>query len=965
MRLYRCHSLSPLALILVLLLTACGGGGGGSGSNSTTSIPASLTRIDITPTQPSLAKGTALSLAATGIYSDNTTRALNGEVSWLSSDDSIATIDNSGKITAVIAGPVTIEASLGGVAGNTQLTVTDAVLSRLELSPGSAQIAKGTRLPLTLIGHYSDGSTQEVAEQASWTVSDSGVASLSDPITSGDLWLSGFSVGSTTLDASLGPVNAQIVLDVTAAELIQLVISPQDPVLPLGATLDLSARGLYSDGSSQVLTQQVDWGSADSSKVLINAAGRAQPQAIGSTTVRATLAGISGYQTLTVSAAVLESIEVSAASGSLPLAHSQPLLALGHYSDNRLQDITEQVVWASSAPESIAISNASGSRGLATALAIGDVTITASLGAVSGTLDQRVTAATLDSIEVSPRNAYLAVGTRQEFRATGRYSDDSVQDITGAVSWVSADAGVALASNVVGEQGHTLALAAGNTTVSASLDGISGEASLVVSPAQLLSITVLPAELSLPVGVQQTLRAEGNFSDGSVQGLDGQVSWESERPSTAAIDAGTLSALQSGSARIIARLGEVAGYSLITVNTATLASLRISPANSILAIGTQTQLQAFVLDSDGNEWDVTQQVSWGTADSTQLRVDNSTGQQGQLTALDNGGSGGDVVVTASLYGLQAQSTISISTATLSGLRITAASASLDSAEAQQLIAWADFDDATSQALGTQVIWESDRPDLATVSNQAADRGWVVAGIGVSGSAVINARFGGLSAELPLTINNTPQRPVSLVVLATPNALYNDGIDASSIEVRVRAADPGASVADNTVVTLQVSQAGIPLASQPLVTTGGSASTSLTATETGLLHIKASIDPGPSDTTTLYSTADLFEVIAGAAFDDAPAGSGDELPSGTRFGFFMLNLSNRDFPLHEFRLFNDGGVLFTAHTPAELNGNKLSGGLKMGIIYTLTTDITANNMEGRYYLSDPATGGASTLRFIRP
>lgn len=875
MRLFRCHSFAPLALILVLLLAACGGGGGGSGSSSATTTPTNLTRIDITPTQPSLAKGTALSLTATGIYSDNSTRALNGEVSWQSSDNNIATIDNSGKIAAVVAGQVTIEASLAGT-------------------------------------------------------------------------------------------SAQIVLDVTAAELIQLVISPQDPVLPLGATLDLSARGLYSDGSSQVLTQQVDWGSADSSKVVINAAGRAQPQAIGSTTVRATLAGISGYQTLTVSAAVLESIEVSAASGSLPLAHSQPLLALGHYSDNRLQDITEQVVWASSEPNTLAISNAGGSRGLATALAIGDVTITATLGAISSTLAQRVTAATLDSIEVSPRSAYLAVGTRQEFRATGRYSDDSIQDITGAVSWVSADAGVALASNVVGEQGHTLALAAGSTTVTASLDSVSGEAGLVVSPAQLLSITVLPSELSLPAGIQQTLRAEGNFSDGSVQDLAGQVSWESDRPSIAAIAAGTLSALQSNPnpARISARLGAVTGYSLVTVNTATLVSLQINPASSTLATGTQAQLQAFVLDSDGNRWDVTQQVSWGTADNTQLRVDNGAGLQGQLTALDNGGSGGDVVVTASLYGMQAQSTISISTATLSGLRITAASASLDSAEAQQLIAWADFDDATSQALGTQVIWESDRPDLATVSNQAADRGQVVAGIGVSGSAVISARFGGLSAELPLTINNTPQRPVSLVVLATPNALLNNDSDPSIIEVRVRAADPGASVADNTVVTLQVSQAGISLASQPLVTTGGIASISLTATETGLLQIEASIGSTLSNTTALYSTNDLFEVIAGAAFDDAPAGS-NALPSGTRFGFFMFNLSNRDFPLHEFKLFNNGGVLHSTNASAELNGNELSGGLKIGIIYTLTTDITANNMEGRYYLTNPATGGASTLRFIRP
>ncbi|MDT8383490.1 MAG: Ig-like domain-containing protein [Gammaproteobacteria bacterium] len=867
--------------MLVLLLAACSGGGGGGdgGSSSPTSLPSSLTRIDITPSQPSLAKGTALSLTATGIYSDNTTRVLNGEVSWQSSDTTIATIDDSGKIAAVDAGTVTI-------------------------------------------------------------------------------------------DASLGSVSAQIELDVKAAELIQLLITPEAPVLPQGTTLDLSARGLYSDGSNQVLTQQVSWESDDSSIVVIDVAGRAQPQAIGSTTVRATLAGITGSQTLTVSDAVLESIEVSAASGSLPLAHSQPLLALGHFSDNRLQDITEQVDWTSSAPNILAISTASGSRGLATALAIGEVTITASLvttgGTVSGTLDQRVTAATLVSIEISPPSAYLAVGTRQDFRATGRYSDDSIRDITSAASWVSADAGVALASNVVDEQGQTLALAAGNTTITASLDGVSGEASLVVSSAKLLSITVLPAELSLPLSIQQTLRAEGNFSDGSVQDLDGQVSWESERPTIAAIDAGTLSTLQPGSARISARLGAVTGYSLVTVNAATLDSLRIDPPSSTLAIGTQTQLQAFALDTDDKEWDVTQQVSWDTAipaDSTRLRADNSAGQQGQLTAL---GGSGDVLVTANLYEMQAQSTISISNASLSGLRITAASDSLDSAEAQQLTAWADFDDSSSQALDAQVIWSSDRPGLATVSNQAADRGRVLAGIGVSGDAVISAHFGGLSAAFDLTISDTPQRPVSLVVLATPNALLNNDIDPSAIEVRVRAADPTSSVADGTEVTLQVSQTGSPLGSPVVLgTTDGIASTRLTATETGLLQIEASIDPALRNTTTLYSTANLFEVIAGAAFDDAPAGSGPLLPKDTRFGFFMFNLSNRDFRLDKFELFNDGAVLFTTTKASDLSGNQLSGGLKMGIIYTLTTDITANGIEGHYSLTDLVTGIQFKLKFIRP
>jgi len=845
------------ALLLFLSLVACGGGGDSSPDPNT---GPNLSRIEVTPGLPSLAQGTTLSLIATGIDSDNSIRPLTNDVTWQSSDDSIASISSSGIVSALAAGQVTLQASLDGIVGS-------------------------------------------------------------------------------------------IILTVSAASLTQIVLGPDTPNLPLGTQFNLSATGLYSDGSSQNLSNQVGWSSADIGILTIDASGLVEPQATGSSIVSASLAGVTANTLVTISNAVLAGIEIATISTTLSLGKQQALLALGHYSDGSLQDITEQVVWQSIPSEPLVISNASGSRGLATALVIGSLTATATLGNISGNLGLNISAATLDGIDISPPNASLALGTQTHFQATGRYSDGTVQDVGTQVSWAVVDTAIASVSNASGSQGQATTLNTGTTGITATLDGVVGNASLTTTAAQLVSINVVPLILSLPAGVGQNLNAEGSFSDGSVQFINEQVTWESDNTNVAAVNNGALNALTPGSARISASLGGISGNAALTVTSATLSSLQISPDMPTLAIGTQIQLQATATYSDGSQNDVTTQVIWGSDDDTRLLAQNGVGQQGRLVAL----GGGNVEVTASLNEEQDSVTVSISTATLTGLNIIAASNSLDSAEQQQLMATGTFSDGSSQDLTDQAVWVSDAPALAFVNNTLADRGLVEAGIGVGGSVTITASYGGFNPTLSLTVNNTPQRPISLVVLATPNAILNDNSDSSILEIHILAANPAAVVADGTLIELQISQGDIVLSTQNLVTTGGIASIGFTTTENGLLHIQATeTGTAISNSTVLYTSTTIAGVIASAAFADAQV-SGTTVLSGGRFGFFLYNLSNRDFPLLQYELRNGADILFSTTDPLFLNNNVLSGGLKMGLIYTLPADIMDQGIEARYYLTEPGSG----------
>ncbi|HIE33135.1 MAG TPA: hypothetical protein EYP81_03705, partial [Thermodesulfobacteriaceae bacterium] len=592
--------------------------------------------------------------------------------------------------------------------------------------------------------------------------------------------------------------------------------------------------------------------------------------------VSANLAGVTANTLVTISDAALNSIEIATASTTLSLGKQQALLALGHYSDGSLQDITEQVVWQSTPPEPLAISNASGSRGLATALVIGSLTATATLGNISGNLGLSVSAVTLNSIDISPPNARLALGTQTHFQATGRYSDGTIQDVSTQVSWGIVDTAIASISNAPGNQGQATTLNTGTTGITATLDGVVGNASLTTTAAQLVSINVLPSILSLPAGTHQNLSAEGSFSDGSVQLISEQVTWESDNTNVAAVNNdGVLNPLIPGTARISASLDGISGNTALTVTDATLSSLQISPDMPALAVGTQTQLQATATYSDGSQNDVTTQVIWSSADDTRLLVQNGVGQQGRLVALVSG----SIEITASLDGVQDSVSVNVRTATLTDLDIIAVSNSLDSAEQQQPVATGTFSNGSSQDLTDQAVWSSDVPTLAFVNNTPINRGLVEAGIGVSGNATITASYGGFNPTLNLAINDTPQRPISLVVLATPNTLLNDGADTSTLEIQVLAANPAATVADGTLIELQTSQNGIVLSTQNLLTTGGIASTSFTTTESGLLQIQATeTETTISNTTVLYASATIAEVIPVAAFADIQV-SGTTVLSG--------------------------------------------------------------------------------------
>ena len=133
------------------------------------SVQPVLTTINVGTPSPSLASGGTEQLTATGVYSDSTTQSLTTQVIWNISDSKVASLSSAGFLTALKAGSVTVTATLGSISGTGNVVVTGPSLSSITITPAVFSIASGQSKQLSALGVYSDGTSQDVTGQVTWT----------------------------------------------------------------------------------------------------------------------------------------------------------------------------------------------------------------------------------------------------------------------------------------------------------------------------------------------------------------------------------------------------------------------------------------------------------------------------------------------------------------------------------------------------------------------------------------------------------------------------------------------------------------------------------------------------------------------------------------------------------------------------------------------------------------------------
>ncbi|CAN5119858.1 hypothetical protein BH09PSE6_BH09PSE6_07720 [soil metagenome] len=346
-------------------------GGVTSNASALTVTAATLASIQITPAVASKAAGLTQAYTAVGTYSDASTQDISTSVQWTSSAAAVATISANGLATTVAAGSATIVASVGGIGSNVAtLTVTSAVLGSLTITPVTASKPAGIAQPYSAIGHYSDGTTQDLSSTVTWTSSTTASATIAASGVASTL-----AAGSTSIGAALNGVQSNAAtLTVTPAIVTSVAVTPGGVGKAVGLTQQYVATGTFSDASTLDLSASASWLSSDTTKATIGSTGLAQTLAIGTTSITASFDGTtSAPVVLTVTPAVLQSIQISPSTTSRSINQTVQYSAIGTYSDATTQIITSSVDWHSSDTAKATISMA----GLATAVASGAPAITA------------------------------------------------------------------------------------------------------------------------------------------------------------------------------------------------------------------------------------------------------------------------------------------------------------------------------------------------------------------------------------------------------------------------------------------------------------------------------------------------------------------------------------------------------------------------------------------------------------
>jgi uncharacterized protein YjdB len=303
------------------------------------------------------------------------------------------------------------------------------------------------------------------------------------------------------------------------------------------------------------------------------------------------------------------------------------------------------VTFASSDP-SIATINSS--TGVATGVAAGSVSITASSeGKTSPAATLTVTAIPVNNVVVAPSSQAVDIGSNVTFTATPR--DAGNNPLSGrTVVFSSSDPSIAVINS---STGVATGVAEGSVTITATSEGKSGTASLNVNPAAVASVSVAPASQTVIVGNATPTQYVATVKDGSNNTLTGRaVTWSSSDISIATVDgSGSATGVSPGVVTITATSEGHSGTASLTVNPVPVASVDISPPILLTAVGAApTQFTATPRDASGNAL-TGRVVIWTSSDPTSVTVDNT----GLATPI----AAGFPTITASSEGVNSASVI--------------------------------------------------------------------------------------------------------------------------------------------------------------------------------------------------------------------------------------------------------------------------------------------------------------------
>jgi len=712
--------------------------GGKSGIATVVVMPPGVASVRVSPTIAGITVGGTVHLQAEPLDANGNTLS-NRTVTWTSSNNAVATVDNTGLVTGVSPGADTITATSEGKSGTAGIAVTSAVPASIAVAPSSITVTAGQTSQLTATVKDANGSVIAGAPVA-WTVDKPSVA-----IVGSTGLVSGQAAGTATVTATSGSAHFDVQVTVTPPPANAVVVSPSTVALLVTERQQLTGTVTDANGNA-IPGQTITWSSSNTAVAAVGTTGLVIAVAPGTATITATSGSVHGTADVTVSLVPARRVTVTPDALTFTQGDqgTQLTVALFDSAGGALSLTGRTIVWSSN-KSSVASVNGSG---FVTPGNPGQAVITATLSGtgLSATSTVTVTPVPVASVSVTPSPDTLVVG--QQLQLTATPQDANGQALSGrAVTWDGSDDAVATVSS----NGRVTALSAGTMTVSATSEGKTGTATIVVNAVPVASVVLSPATQSVVVG-QTTPAFTAVTKDASGNVLNGRtVTFSSSDPTVATIDAnsGVATGVKAGTTSITATSeGKTSNTATLTVTDIPVGSVTIAPASASVDVGQTTPaFTAATKDAQGHPL-TGRTITFSSSDPTVATIDATTG-------VATGVSQGTSQITASSEGKTSPAaTLTVNPVPVGSVAVSPPTQTItDGATAAFTAA---VKDAQGHPLNGRIVsWDSSDQSVATIDSTG------LATSAGPGTTTITATSEGKSGTASLQVNPAPVTSVAV------------------------------------------------------------------------------------------------------------------------------------------------------------------------------------------------------------
>lgn len=500
-----------------------------------------VSAINLSTFEKTIYKGKTYTIA----YAVQPSSATFKDVKWSSSNKSVATVDSSGKVTALKAGTATITCTS---TDNTSVKATCKITVKVKatgvkLSKTEASVFQGAKVTLKATVQPSDATNKNVT----WKSSNKAIATVDSKGV-----VTGVKVGTVTITCTSVDGSFKHSCKVTVKKVIKST----------KVSLNYKSRTI-SDGTSFTITptvspsnttyKSVKWSSSNTKVAKVNSAGKVTAVAPGKATITCTMndSGKKATCVVTVKAVAVKSVKLNKTSANINVGSTLSLKA----TVNPTNATNKAVTWKSSNPSVASVS----ANGTVKGLKAGTVTITCTTKSGSKVAKCTVTVKTVKakSIKLNRNSVVMDAGRTYVLTATVSPSNTTNKKVI----WTSSNTKVAK----VDSKGKITGVGKGKAVItckSASDGSVIAKCNVEIRAIEVIGIKLNYEKLRMQVGSTFKLTAQVLPANATNK----NVKWASSNTKVATVDKnGNVKAIGKGSCRITAQSGNAVETCIVTV----------------------------------------------------------------------------------------------------------------------------------------------------------------------------------------------------------------------------------------------------------------------------------------------------------------------------------------------------------------------------------------------------------------